>query len=200
MKSISERIIEGMTIRNMKQVDIIEKTGINKGALSSYISGKYEPKQTNIYLIAKALNVSEAWLMGHDVPMDRKIPNIHFDDKVNNTPYNRALIKLSKKETLTEEEAVELKRELSKAIEYIPDAFLAFTETIESSIAKRIFAFYSKLNSEGKAEALKRIEELTYINKYTDSSNEILNAAHDRPGATDEEKAHDDEIMNDENF
>lgn len=71
MKTIAERIIEGMEIRDMKQVDIIESTGINKGSLSSYISGKYEPKQTNIYKIAKALNVSEAWLMGHDVPMDR---------------------------------------------------------------------------------------------------------------------------------
>ncbi len=72
MKSISERIVEGLSIRNMKQVDIIEATGINKGALSSYISGKYEPKQTNIYKIAKALDVNEAWLMGHDVPMERK--------------------------------------------------------------------------------------------------------------------------------
>lgn len=75
MKSISERIIEGMAVRNMKQVDIIEATGINKGSLSSYISGKYEPKQTNIFKIAKALDVNEAWLMGHDVPMDRKINN-----------------------------------------------------------------------------------------------------------------------------
>lgn len=76
MKSLSDRIIEGMAIRNMKQVDIIEATGINKGSLSSYISGKYEPKQTNIYKIAKALDVNEAWLMGHDVPMERKSTKI----------------------------------------------------------------------------------------------------------------------------
>ena len=73
MKSTtSERIKEGMAIRNMKQVDIVEKTGISKGALSSYISGKYLPKQNNIYLIAKALNVSEGWLMGYDVPMEKE--------------------------------------------------------------------------------------------------------------------------------
>lgn len=71
MKTIAERIREGMEIRNLKQVDIVEKTGINKGALSSYLSGKYQPKQNNIYLIAKALDVNEAWLMGHDVPMER---------------------------------------------------------------------------------------------------------------------------------
>lgn len=90
MKSISERIIEGMEIRNMKQVDIIEATGINKGSLSSYISGKYEPKQTNIYKIAKALNVNEAWLMGHDVPMERKT-----NEKTYNLPTQDENLRLS---------------------------------------------------------------------------------------------------------
>lgn len=69
--TIADRIKKGMAVRGLRQTDIIEKTGINKGALSSYISGRYEPKQTNIYLIAKALNVNEAWLMGADVPMER---------------------------------------------------------------------------------------------------------------------------------
>lgn len=71
MKTTSERIKEGMQIRDLKQADLVERTGISKGALSSYISGKYVPKQNNIYLIAKALNVNEAWLMGADVPMER---------------------------------------------------------------------------------------------------------------------------------
>lgn len=71
MKTIAERIREGMDLRNLKQSDLVEKTGISKGALSSYLSGRYVPKQNNIYLISKALNVSEAWLMGNDVPMGR---------------------------------------------------------------------------------------------------------------------------------
>lgn len=76
MKTISDRIKEGMAIRDLKQADLVELTGISKGALSSYISGKYVPKQNNIYRIAKALNVNEAWLMGSDVPMGRNIaPN-----------------------------------------------------------------------------------------------------------------------------
>lgn len=91
MTSISERIIEGMTTRNMKQIDIIEATGINKGSLSSYISGKYKPKQTNVYKIAKALDVSEAWLMGYDVPMEQNSKNSKFSpsgiDTSNSTSY-----------------------------------------------------------------------------------------------------------------
>lgn len=72
MKTTSERIKEGMELRGLKQSDLVEKTGISKGALSSYISGRYIPKQNNIYLISKALNVSESWLMGNDVPIEKK--------------------------------------------------------------------------------------------------------------------------------
>ena len=72
MSTASERIKEGMLLRGLKQVDLVEKTGISKGALSSYISGRYVPKQNNTFLIAKALDVSEAWLMGADVPMKRE--------------------------------------------------------------------------------------------------------------------------------
>jgi len=70
IKTTSDRIKEALLIKNMRQADLVEKTGISKGALSSYISGKYEPKQTNTYLIAKALNVNVSWLMGYDVPME----------------------------------------------------------------------------------------------------------------------------------
>lgn len=71
MSTASERIKEGMALRGLKQVDLVERTGISKGALSSYISGRYIPKQNNTFLIAKALDVNEAWLMGADVPMER---------------------------------------------------------------------------------------------------------------------------------
>ena len=71
MDTIANRIKEAMTIRGMKQVDLVSLTGIGKSSISTYLSGEYEPKQRNIYKIAKALDVSEAWLMGEDVPMER---------------------------------------------------------------------------------------------------------------------------------
>ena len=67
----SERIATALAIRNMKQSELCEITKIPKSAISQYISGAFEPKQDRIYLIARALNVSDAWLMGYDVPMDR---------------------------------------------------------------------------------------------------------------------------------
>jgi len=70
MSKTSDRLKEAMRIRDMKQVDLLARTGINKGAMSSYLSGRYEPKQKNLHALARALNVSEAWLMGLDVPME----------------------------------------------------------------------------------------------------------------------------------
>lgn len=67
-----KRIREALSIRKMKQIELCELTNIPKSALSQYISGAFEPKQDRIYLISKALNVSEAWLMGYDVPMNRE--------------------------------------------------------------------------------------------------------------------------------
>jgi repressor LexA len=71
ISNTAQRLKEAMDLRNLKQSEIIEKTGMNKGALSSYLSGRYEPKQDNIYLLSSILNVNEAWLMGYDVPMEK---------------------------------------------------------------------------------------------------------------------------------
>lgn len=70
--TIAKRMKEAMDIRKMRQTDLVQITQIGKSSISTYLSGEYDPKQKNIYKIAKALNVSEAWLMGYDVPMERK--------------------------------------------------------------------------------------------------------------------------------
>lgn len=71
VESTANRIRTAMTRANKKQVDIVRETGIDKGALSSYLKGKYEPKQDVIHKLAKALDVSEMWLWGYDCPMER---------------------------------------------------------------------------------------------------------------------------------
>jgi transcriptional regulator with XRE-family HTH domain len=54
-----------------KQIEVCRETGIDKGAMSRYLKGDYEPKQDVVYKLAKALNVSEMWLWGYDCPMER---------------------------------------------------------------------------------------------------------------------------------
>ena len=57
---IKERIKQGLKIREITQTQLATKANIDKGQLSSYISGKYKPRQNNIDALAKALNVNEA--------------------------------------------------------------------------------------------------------------------------------------------
>jgi repressor LexA len=80
-KTTAERLQEIMDLRGLKQADIVrlcqpyaEKLGtkFQKSALSQYISGRNEPNQYKLTVLALALNVNESWLMGYDVPMERK--------------------------------------------------------------------------------------------------------------------------------
>lgn len=70
-KEFKDRLREAMTANNMKAVDLCERTGIPKSAVSYYLSGKSTPKSDRLYLIGRALDVSEAWLLGYDVPKER---------------------------------------------------------------------------------------------------------------------------------
>lgn len=82
MIEFCDRLKEAMTIRGITQSELCEKTGIPKSAMSQYISGAFKPKQQRTYLIAQALNVNEAWIMGYDVPMERAKNNaeqIYYD-------------------------------------------------------------------------------------------------------------------------
>ena len=91
-ETCAKRIAQALSIRGLKQTDLCKLTNIPKGSLSLYISGAYEPKQDRIYLIAQALDVSEAWLMGYDVPMARQKNNTL--DKVQLTEGEELLLDL----------------------------------------------------------------------------------------------------------
>ena len=71
IESCGERIAKALAIRGMRQADLAELAQIPKSSLSLYLKGAYEPKDDRIYNIAKVLRVSEAWLMGYDVPMEK---------------------------------------------------------------------------------------------------------------------------------
>lgn len=69
--TFANRLNKAILLRNIKPIELSEKTGIDKSKISSYMSGRYKAKQDGVYLLAKALDVNEAWLMGLDVPMER---------------------------------------------------------------------------------------------------------------------------------
>ena len=68
----SERLKELMALKGLRQIDIAEKTGLGKSAISQYVSGKITPKQDKVYILAEGLNVSPTWLMGYDGPMEKE--------------------------------------------------------------------------------------------------------------------------------
>lgn len=84
------RLKKIMHSRNLKQVDILNKSlplqkkyGIkmSKSHLSQYVNGKSKPDQQKLFLLARTLEVDEAWLMGYDineVPSDDTNSNILY--------------------------------------------------------------------------------------------------------------------------
>lgn len=71
----SLRLKQIMESRGLKQVDILslcqplcKKYGVKFGRndISQYVSGKVEPKQDKLSVLAEALGVSEPFLMGYD--------------------------------------------------------------------------------------------------------------------------------------
>lgn len=90
----SERLKQLMSERNLKQVEILEKSlpyqkelGIRMGksTLSQYVNGVQSPDQHRIYLLSKTLEVSEPWLMGYDVEKKR-VPDNERNSTSNEQP------------------------------------------------------------------------------------------------------------------
>ena len=71
--TFQNRLKKAMEIRNIKQVDLVEKTKLDKTLINKYLAGVSNARQRKLTLLADALNVNEIWLMGYDVPMDREI-------------------------------------------------------------------------------------------------------------------------------
>lgn len=79
---LKDRLREALLVRKMKAIELSESTGIPKGAISYYLAGKSQPKSDRLFLISQALSVSEAWLLGYDVPMERTVTQKKNDDLV----------------------------------------------------------------------------------------------------------------------
>ena len=69
--SVKDRLNLALSTKRVTAAELSRRTGISKGSISQYKNGVVNPKQDRIYLIANALGISEAWLMGYDVPMSK---------------------------------------------------------------------------------------------------------------------------------
>ncbi|MDU5492644.1 MAG: helix-turn-helix domain-containing protein [Clostridium perfringens] len=92
IETTSTRLKKILEDRGLKQVDLLNlakpfckeyNVKMNKSDISQYLSDKAKPGQEKLFILAKALNVNEAWLMGYDVPMEKEIkinPNFSIED------------------------------------------------------------------------------------------------------------------------
>lgn len=92
--STSERLQEAMRSARMKQADLARATGLSKGGISNYVTGRYEPKSDIISKLAKALGVSEMWLWGYDVPKDRNVVKKNSPTEPNLSEGEKMLLEL----------------------------------------------------------------------------------------------------------
>lgn len=69
---LKDRLQHALYIREKKAADLSKDLNIPKSAISQYLSGKSQNMDSRrLYAICQYLDVSEAWLMGFDVPMER---------------------------------------------------------------------------------------------------------------------------------
>lgn len=82
ISTTKERLKEIMEIRGLKQADVVrlaqpycKKYGVKLTApnMTQYIKDGREPSQDKLVILGLVLNVSESWLMGADVPMNKEV-------------------------------------------------------------------------------------------------------------------------------
>lgn len=95
--TFANRLKKALDYNNMRPIDLANKTKISKAQICNYLKGTYKAKQDKLYIIAKALDVSEAWLMGYDVDMDREWFPDNKEDLTNITIDNTRYIETTTK-------------------------------------------------------------------------------------------------------
>ncbi len=80
MATSTDRINQIMKEKRLRQIDVLnmakpyqEQYNIKfyKSHLSQYVNGKSNPDNEKIFLLSKVFDVSEAWLLGYDVPRNK---------------------------------------------------------------------------------------------------------------------------------
>lgn len=139
--TFANRLKEILKIRNMKQVELCEKTKLSSGLINKYLKGKAFARQDKLSILAEALDTNEVWLMGYNVPMDKNYGKTKIAEI--------DLINLSTNEV----------------IQKIPYSYR--TDFAEDN-PKNYFAIYA---ADSSMAPLLDVEDIAIIKKYTEFSN-----------------------------
>lgn len=143
---LKDRLKKALSVRNMKPIELSEKTGIPKSAISQYMSGYTKPKQDRVYLISKALDINEAWLLGFDVPMEKQNTN---EPLTTISTENNEILKL-----------IENTQKLTKTINFLnTNKPINLNDTHIKEISKSLKQFQEAFNSP-EMKALKKMADM----------------------------------------
>ena len=188
-----DRIREAMEMMGIKQAELVEKTGIDKGQMSAYLSGRYKPKQKNINLIAEALSVDEAWLMGYDVPMksesfeqqwDREAKQ--FENSIN--AFYCQIQSLGWTYEWLDDENLYRFSNGTAFFKISNEKYADFAESCQKYCQKQLEKYYDEYH------------EQTKFLLFSKNVPSYINAAHAIDGASEEDRQHDEDIMDGEDF
>lgn len=145
--------------------------------------------------------------IGMRIKERRKYLGMSVDDIANKLNKNRATIYRYESNDI-ENLPVTILEPLAKILETTP-AYLMGVEnqsTSEKALSNKeeiLLSNFNKLNDLGKNEAIKRVEELTYVDRYILDNKEYLKplAAHDKKGNfSEEDREHDINLMKDDSI
>ena len=82
VSELKNRLREAMSVRGWTAAKLSRHTDVPEGAISYYLSGKSSPKGERLHILCVALDVSEAWMLGYDVPMEKTAEQRKNDDLI----------------------------------------------------------------------------------------------------------------------
>lgn len=178
--NVGENIKRIRLAKGLTQKQLGELSGINAAQIRRYELGGHNssPKYETLVKIANALEV--------DISELNNDYSVVKQDFIQSSPILRAY------------ESMEGGLSNPTAKMYLWSHLIGDMDMTDDKI--EMIYNYNKLNNVGQQEAKKRIAELTKIPEYQKSPSperQTLNAAHDE-GATEEQKANADRIMNDD--
>ena len=162
-----ERLKELRKSKGLSQKQLAEKTGISVHTINSYESGRRDPNTKNLQILQDFFQVSQGFLLGElksdDFFKDQEVIDLNLDTVLTQISMLKQNIKIS--ESYQNRVATLF---LLKSLNYINNEMLCrTTNTLDENDINSLFNALILLNDKGLKEAIKRIQELTYITTYT---------------------------------
>lgn len=162
-----ERLKELRKSKGLSQKQLAEKTGISVHTINSYESGRRDPNTKNLQILQDFFQVSQGFLLGDlksdDFFKDQEVIDLNLDTVLTQISILKQNMKIS--ESYQNRVATLF---LLKSLNYINNEMLCrTTNTLNEKDINSLFNALKLLNDKGLKEAIKRIQELTYITTYT---------------------------------